>query len=219
MVTNTLEATKRKMRAAENAKTLKKAEQKRLAEFNDPENIARREWLKAAFKHDIDQITHFAVRMMAQQAAVHKENEELVVKLNRIYSIGFGLSEDSMAKPHEKYNIARMSLDLDPKDPVARAFISAMQTSRTLTAVENARKAHAPARVAKVFVQREWAMHRAAYDNNKSAFSRHYVKRVLNELDVNITEKQMREIWLKDTASGGKHASHSAAGRDERDGY
>ena len=131
MALSTSESAKLKKRTSENKQILKKAEQKRLAEFTDPENVAQREWLKAAFKNDIDQIAHFAVSIMSQQAVVHKENEELVEKLNRIYSIGFGLSKDSKAKQHEKYNIARMSLERDPKDPVARAFISAMQTSRT----------------------------------------------------------------------------------------
>lgn len=210
MPTSTSETAKLKKRTSENRQILKRAEQKRLAEFADPENVAQREWLKAAFKNDIDQIAHFAVSVMSQQAAIHKENEELVAKLNRIYSIGFGLSQDSKAKPHEKYNIARMSLDLDPKDPVARAFISAMQTSRTLTATANARKAHAPARLAKAFVQREWEMNRAAYDNNKSAFARDYVKRVFNELDVNVTEKQMREIWLKDIVPSGNQAGRTS---------
>ena len=212
MATNTSETAKLKRRTSETRQLLKMAEQKRLAEFADPKNVARREWLKAAFKNDIDQIAHFAVVVMNQQAAVHKENEELVEKLNRIYSIGFGLSKDSKAKPHEKYNIARMSLELDPKDPVARAFISAMHTSRTLTATANARKAHAPARLAKAFVYREWTMYRVAYDNNKSAFSRDYVKRVLNELGVKVTEKQMREVWLKDHLPAAKQAGQSATG-------
>ena len=212
MALSTSESAKLKKRTSENKQILKKAEQKRLAEFTDPENVAQREWLKAAFKNDIDQIAHFAVSIMSQQAVVHKENEELVEKLNRIYSIGFGLSKDSKAKQHEKYNIARMSLERDPKDPVARAFISAMQTSRTLTAAANARKAHAPARLAKAFVYREWTMYRGAYDDNKSAFSRDYVKRVMNELDVKVTEKQMREVWLKDPLPADKQAGSSAAG-------
>ena len=210
MATSTSETAKLKKRTSENRRILKRAEQKRLAEFTDPENVAQREWLKAAFKNDIDQIAHFAVSVMSQQAAIQKENEELEAKLNHIYSLGFGLSKDSKAKPHEKYNIARMTLEHDPQDPVSRAFISAIQTSRTLTAAENARKAHAPARLAKAFVQREWDLHRVAYDNNKSAFSRDYVKRVFNELDVNVTEKQMREIWLKDIARVSKQTGLSS---------
>lgn len=63
---------------------------------------------------------------------------------------------------------------------------------------------HAPHRQAKAFVIAEWSLHRAAYENNKSAFSRDYVKRVKNEMSLNITEKQIREVWLKDTPPASK---------------
>jgi hypothetical protein len=59
-------------------------------------------------------------------------------------------------------------------------------------------KRHAPAREAKAFVVGEWKQHGDAYKGNKSDFSRHYVRRVLAEFNVRITEKQMREVWLKD---------------------
>jgi hypothetical protein len=49
------------------------------------------------------------------------------------------------------------------------------------------------------FVADEWKKHRDAYAGNKSEFCRHYVKRVLNEHHIAVTEKQMREVWLKDT--------------------
>lgn len=67
---------------------------------------------------------------------------------------------------------------------------------------EFARKAafarHKENRKAKTFVENEWNHHRVAYEGNKSAFTRDYVKRVFNEFNVRITEKQMREVWLKD---------------------
>jgi hypothetical protein len=53
-------------------------------------------------------------------------------------------------------------------------------------------------RKARKFVVCEWIKHRDAYDGNKSSFARVYVKRVFNEFEVIITEKQMREVWLKD---------------------
>lgn len=68
---------------------------------------------------------------------------------------------------------------------------------------KGAESKHAPHRAAREFVTREWVQHRAAYDGNKSAFSRDYVKRVLNEMKTKVTEKQMREVWLKDTPSAG----------------
>ncbi len=63
---------------------------------------------------------------------------------------------------------------------------------------------HAASNRARAFVQAEWVRHRDAYEQNKSAFTRDYVKRVFNEFDVTVTEKQMREVWLKDTPSAGK---------------
>lgn len=59
-------------------------------------------------------------------------------------------------------------------------------------------KQHSSRRVAIDFVKTEWEKHRNDYAGNKSEFSRHYVKRVFNELQVAVTEKQMREVWLKD---------------------
>lgn len=63
---------------------------------------------------------------------------------------------------------------------------------------------HYGARTAKLWVQAEWTSHRAAYLNNKSEFSRHYVRRVHNEFGVSITEKQMKDVWLKDTPPASK---------------
>lgn len=179
---------------------------RRLAkEFNDPERVKRREWVKAVCNNDIDQVAHFAVSVMISSGLVRKENEELVEKLNYIHSMAFGLSSpQSKAKPHHKYNIARFSLERDPEDPVARAFLAAFKTSRILNAKANANKGHAPTNAARQWIVAEWKTHRDAYGGNKSAFARDYVRRVKNELDVTITEKTMREVWLKDTPHASK---------------
>ena len=66
-------------------------------------------------------------------------------------------------------------------------------------------KRHKEGRKAKSFVIDEWEEHKLAYKENKSAFSRDYVKRVINEFGVRVTEKQMREVWLQgnpDAANG-----------------
>ncbi len=70
----------------------------------------------------------------------------------------------------------------------------------------NAAKAllkHAPHRKAKEFVRAEWGVHRSGYGDNKSAFARDYVRRVWNEMNVSVTEKQLREVWLRDGPSVG----------------
>lgn len=73
---------------------------------------------------------------------------------------------------------------------------------------ERARRAalrkHGPTKSAKAFVLHEWTQHRAAYNGNKSAFARDYVRRLRNEQGVVVTEKQLREVWLKDTQSASK---------------
>jgi len=67
-------------------------------------------------------------------------------------------------------------------------------------------KGHAKNREAKLFVVKEWVAFREDYEGNKSAFCRDYVKRVANEMGVVVTEKQMREEWLKDIPPAGTPA-------------
>lgn len=70
---------------------------------------------------------------------------------------------------------------------------------RRASARKSANHRHTKTRDAKAFVIGEWQTHRAAYRHNKSAFARDYVRRLKNEFEVAITEKQMREVWLRDT--------------------
>ena len=49
---------------------------------------------------------------------------------------------------------------------------------------------------AKKFVLSEWQNHSDAYGGNKSEFARHYVRRLKNEMDVDVKEKTIRETWL-----------------------
>ena len=65
---------------------------------------------------------------------------------------------------------------------------------------------HSKNNMAREFVRREWVKHKGDYGGNKSEFSRVYVRRVKNELDVTITEKQMREVWLADNPLASKQA-------------
>ena len=69
---------------------------------------------------------------------------------------------------------------------------------RSRLATKAAQARHAKTNEAKTFVRQEWEQHRDAYKGNKTAFSRDYVRRVKHELDVTITEKQLREVWLSD---------------------
>lgn len=204
--------TQKKLSDQERKHRLDEMERRKVEEFNAPERVKHREWVKQVFNGDVDLIANFAVSMMMNTSALAKENEELVEKLNRILSLAHGLSsEESKAKPHERYNIARFSMELDPADPVARTFIAAMKIEKTLTATRRANKGHAQGNAAKKFVQTEWSKHREEYGNNKSEFARIYVKRVFNEHGVTITEKQLREIWLTEKLIAGATGLRSRA--------
>jgi hypothetical protein len=61
-----------------------------------------------------------------------------------------------------------------------------------------ANKRHAKSREARFFVVEEWGQHWQDYKGNKSAFARDYVRRVWREFEIKVTEKQLREVWLRD---------------------
>lgn len=73
-------------------------------------------------------------------------------------------------------------------------------------AKRNAAIGHIKNNKARDFVVSEWTKYQQDYKINKSAFTRDYVRRVFNELGVTVTEKQMREVWLKDTPPASKPA-------------
>lgn len=56
---------------------------------------------------------------------------------------------------------------------------------------------HERTNAAREWIWSEWIAYRNDYDDNKTAFSRDYVKRLKNEHGVTITDRQMREVWLK----------------------
>ncbi len=70
----------------------------------------------------------------------------------------------------------------------------------------NAAKSHTKGNKARDFVRTEWAMHKQAYQNNKTAFARDYSRRVKNEMETDVTEKTIREVWLTDTLPASKRA-------------
>lgn len=80
------------------------------------------------------------------------------------------------------------------------------------TARQSAARRHEPSRKAMEFVRQEWALHAAGYDQNKSAFARTYVDLVAQQFQnargepLKITEKTIREVWLRDIAFTAKQA-------------
>lgn len=101
---------------------------------------------------------------------------------------------------------------LDARNALQQAQNLGKSTSEPSMAVRGARARHAGANRARAWVQAEWAANHTEYENNKSEFSRHYVRRVLHEFGVTITEKQMREVWLQNTPFASKPAGMPADG-------
>ena len=66
------------------------------------------------------------------------------------------------------------------------------------SASDRAIKGHAKRHSAIAFVKAEWAKHREDYNGNKSAFARAYTRRLFREKGINVTERQMRDVWLLD---------------------
>lgn len=90
-------------------------------------------------------------------------------------------------------------IEQHPPSAGALAFLVfvAQDRFRTAQARKNAAKSNAPKAKAKTFIQGEWERHRRDYGGNKSAFARGYVSRLKRELGVDVTEKTIRERWLK----------------------
>ena len=77
---------------------------------------------------------------------------------------------------------------------------------RKETASQGGRAKYKTHAAAKAFVQREWNKHLDVYQSNKSAFSRHYSRRVKKEFNVEVTERTIREVWLTNIPAASKQA-------------
>lgn len=73
-----------------------------------------------------------------------------------------------------------------------------VKSARSELARSAADARHREGRQAREWVRAEWDAHQGAYEGNKSAFARDYSARLRNERSIKVTEKQLREIWLKD---------------------
>lgn len=89
---------------------------------------------------------------------------------------------------------------------------SLMRLGRQDLGRRNAQKRAAPYAAAREWISSEWAEHRHAYKGNKSAFARHYSRRLMLEKSIDVKEKTIRDVWLRDTPSAGKTVVEPAAG-------
>lgn len=141
-----------------------------------------------------------------EEKILKKETEELKALLRNLSGF-FQIAERSHSA-----SLVYLELLKEYPDDVYFALSKGVAVGKSIAPRKNASKRHAPTRAARKFVIDEWKLHRSAYDGNKSAFTRDYVKRVRNEFDVVVTEKQMREVWLKDTPSASKPDGLPAGG-------
>lgn len=102
--------------------------------------------------------------------------------------------------------VERLSAHIEPPHNMLAMIRTAKQMALSERGADAALSRHGESNNARAWVQSEWLEHREAYGGNKSAFARDYVRRVRNERGVVVTEKQMREVWLKDTPSAGNPA-------------
>ena len=79
------------------------------------------------------------------------------------------------------------------------ALISTLDDEASDLASARTIKGHSKRYPVMDFLKAEWAKHRLAYQGNKSEFARVYSRLVLNEHGVKVTDKQIREVWLKNT--------------------
>ncbi len=136
--------------------------------------------------------------------SAEEDAEKIFASLNRFVEKASGISED------EEHATALMAYNFMLTDDVLHQYMNVFSIFSLLEilhrhdAVAKALLRHAPNRKAREFVVAEWLQHRDVYGGNKSEFARHYVKRLWNERQLKITEKQMREVWLADTPRASK---------------
>jgi hypothetical protein len=89
---------------------------------------------------------------------------------------------------------------------------SLIRHERSKLARRNSDKRFESLRKARTWLIEEWGRNQAAYGGNKSEFARHYVRLLLAQRGVKVTEKTVREVWLNDTPDSSKRAGMPASG-------
>jgi hypothetical protein len=181
---------------------IKAEDLRREKEYSDPVNSEKREMLKQMWEGDIDGLAHFAVMVMKEAAITERKNEELSKILNEL--IGYIHFFADGGSPDINIQIAKMLANTDPENIVSKMFFGAISTGRIFDYRKNAYKGHSKKFDAKQFVYDEWQKHEIQYESNKSAFARDYSRIVAKDFGVKVTERQIREVWLKSNPSASK---------------
>lgn len=132
--------------------------------------------------------------------------------LYRIDDCALAVLDEGAGLDEAALDIERLRNFVSPSPSLQYALEAGKKTAFKERAIELASRRHQPTNRARAWVTSEWASHRAEYMGNKSAFARDYVGRLRHELGVSVTEKQLREVWLKDTPSASKPDRLPASG-------
>lgn len=125
-------------------------------------------------------------------------------------------NDDDVKKSTVCMDFLRLMQAFDPSDPSIENIQDIVdklnEGFKKLRAMKNASLRHSKGREAKNFVLNEWQLYAANYNKNKSSFARVYVKLIKEKFDFVVTEKQIREVWLKNTPPASKQAGMPADG-------
>ena len=128
------------------------------------------------------------------RAVVEADAAKWAVGFNALYTVLLIGKDDGSDFPTEEIDrVIKKYMNFD----MWEALISTLDDEASDSASARTIKGHSKRYPAIDFVKAEWAKHRLAYQGNKSEFARIYSRRVLNEHGVKVTDKQIREVWLK----------------------
>ena len=128
------------------------------------------------------------------RAKVEADAAKWGVGFDALYTVLFTGKDDGSAFPTEEIDrLIKKYMTFE----MWEALISIFSDEASDSASARTIKGHSKRYPAIDFVKAEWAKHRLAYQGNKSEFARIYSRRVLNEHGVKVTDKQIREVWLK----------------------
>ena len=130
------------------------------------------------------------------RAGIEADAAKWAVGFNALYTVLLIGKYDGSAFPTEEIDrIIKKYMNFG----MWEALISTLDDEASDSASARTIKGHSKRYPAIDFVKAEWAKHRLAYQGNKSDFSRAYSRRVWSEYGVKVTDKQIREVWLKNT--------------------
>jgi hypothetical protein len=169
-----------------------------------PKQLTKDEFLKVWGEKDVVERGHLVIQLLPLLMGADGDEVNHVICalaavciLARIDDAAIAVALDD---PDEisacSIEIADFKRALSWKESQGHAVEIAVRSAITQRAQSGGRAKYKEHTKAKEFVQKEWEAHRDEYEGNKSAFARDYVRRVLNELNVKVTEKTLREVWL-----------------------